>query len=98
MEENKVLNEVDEAVAEIDSTASMNDDKLKEAIEATLGRVRTQSMITGYRTACMTITQMIAPCFNQHLSYRDYERLIKQINTFCNKALEKQNNDENLAI
>ena len=50
MEENKVLPEVDEAVAEVDAPAPMSDDELKKAINDTLERVRTQNMILGYRT------------------------------------------------
>ena len=90
MEENKVLNEVDEAVAEVDSISDMNNDELKEAIDATLERIRTQAMIVGYRTACMTIMQMISGWHKPNCSHREYERIFKKLEEFCGKALKQE--------
>lgn len=96
MEENKNLPEVDEAVAEVD-TSGMDNNELKTAINETLERIRTQAMVLGYRTACMTIMQMLSPCFKQHLSYRDYERIVKQVNAFCAKGLKQPEKTEEVA-
>jgi len=96
MEENKNINEVDEAVAEVDETIPMNDDELKEAINGTLERIRTQNMILGYRTACMTIMQMISGWHKPNCSHREYERIFKKVEEFCGKALkqEEKNTEE----
>ena len=90
MEENKVLPEVDEAVAAVDETTPMSNDELKEAIDATLERIRTQAMIVGYRTACMTIMQMISGWHKPNCSHREYERIFKKLEEFCGKALKQE--------
>ena len=92
MEENKVLPEVDEAVAEVDDVSGMSTEELKEAIDGTLERVRTQAMILGYRTACMTIIQMISGWHKPNCSHREYERIFKKLEEFCNKALKRPEN------
>jgi hypothetical protein len=90
MEENKVLPEVDEAVAEVDETVPMSNDELKEAIDGTVQRIRTQAMILGYRTACMTIMQMISGWHKPNCSHREYERIFKKLEEFCGKALKQE--------
>ena len=87
MEENKVLSEVDEAIADVDD---MSNDELKKAIDGTLSRIRTQSMIVGYRTACMTIMQLISGWHKPNCSHREYERIFKKVEEFCNKALKQE--------
>ena len=96
MEENKIVPEVDEAVAEVDTASSMDDDKLKKAIDDTLSRIRTQSMVLGYRTACMTIMQLMSGWQKPNCSHREYERIFKKIEEFCGKALnhEEKNVEE----
>ena len=93
MEENKILPEVDEAIAEVDETTPMSDDELKEAIDATLERIRTQNMIIGYRTACMTIMQMISGWRKPNCSHREYQRIFKKLEEFCGKALKQEENN-----
>lgn len=97
MEENKVLNEVDEAVAEVDETSAMSNDELKEAIDTTLERIRNQAMILGYRTACMTIMQMISGWHQPNCSHREYERIFKKVEEFCGKALKQAETSTNEA-
>lgn len=95
MEENKTLNEVDEAVADVD-TSAMTSEEFKEAISETLDKIRNNSMILGYRTACMTIMQLIAPWHKPNCSHREYERIFKKVEEFCGKALNqsKKNTEE----
>ena len=93
MEDNKIINEVEEAVSEVD-TSSMTTEDLKEAVKDTLDRVRNQAMIAGYRVACTTIMQMIAGWRTPGASKRDYERIFKRIEEFFGKALKQ---DENTA-
>ena len=92
MEENKILSEVDEAVADVDETAPMNNEELKQAIDGTLQRIRTQSMLLGYRTACMTIMQMISGWRKPNCSHREYERIFKKLEEFCGKVLKQEEN------
>lgn len=97
MEENTNLNEINEAVAEVDEKPVMNDEKLKELVDETLSTVRNQAMILGYRVACQTVLQIIAPWRNQHSSHNDYKRLFKKVEEFCGKALRQPEKDTEVA-
>ena len=87
MDENN-LNEVEEAVSEVD-TSSMSNDELKEAVDKTLAKVRTDAMMLGFRDACTSMMQIIAPWRKKNCSHREYERIFKKLETFCGKALEQ---------
>lgn len=89
MEENKNLNnEIDEAVAGIDPS-EMSQEEIKKAIGDFLTKERGQSMILGYRVACQTVLQMIAPWHKPNCSHREYERIFKKLEEFCGKALKR---------
>lgn len=88
MDENKNLNEVDEAVEAVD-TSEMSNEELKKAIGDYLSKERRKSMILGYRVACQTILQMIAPWRQPNCSHREYERIFKKLEEFCGKALKQ---------
>lgn len=88
MEENKNLNEVDEAVAEVDST-SMNDEELKTAITKQLEKIRNDNIIVGFRVACQTVMDLIAPWHQPNCSKRKYERIFKKLEEFCLKGLKR---------
>lgn len=95
MEKNVSLNEVEETTTEInESVKSMDNDELKTAIQDTLTRIRTQSITIGFRTACMSIMQIIAPWHQKNCSHREYERIFKKLEEFCNKALKQQEQSE----
>lgn len=89
MEENMRVNEVDEAVEAVD-TSAMNNDELKGAINQTLEKVRNQGIVIGYRVACQTILQMIAQWRQPNCSHREYERIFKKVEEFCGKALKQE--------
>lgn len=91
MEENMNLNEVNEAVASVD-TSAMNNDELKSAINKTLEKIRNQGIIIGYRVACTTIMQLIEPWHQPNCSHREYERIFKKLEEFCGKALKQDEN------
>lgn len=91
MDENKILNEVEEVASEVD-TSTMTAEDLKTAVKDTLDRVRNQAMILGYRVACTTIMQMIAGWHAPGASKREYERIFKRVEEFCNKALKQDDN------
>lgn len=93
MEENKNLNnEIDEAVAGIDPS-EMSQEEIKKAIGDFLTKERGQSMILGYRVACQTVLQMIAPWHKPNCSHREYERIFKRLEEFCGKALKRDDNE-----
>ena len=87
MEENN-LNEVEEAVSEVD-TSAMTNNELKEAVDKTLQKVRNDAMTLGFRVACSTIMQTIAPWRQKNCSHREYERIFKKVEEFCGKALKQ---------
>ena len=88
MDENMNLNEVDEAVEAVD-TSAMSNEELKKAVGDYLTNERNKSMILGYRVACQMILQMIAPWRKKGCSYRDHERIFKQVEEWCGKALKQ---------
>lgn len=88
MEENKNLNEVEEAVEAVDAS-EMSNEELKKAVGNYLTKERSKSMILGYRVACQTILQMIAPWRQPNCSHREYGRIFKKLEEFCGKALKQ---------
>ena len=88
MEENKNFNEVDEAVADVD-TPEMSQEELKKAMGEFITKERGNAMILGYRVACQTVLQMIAPWHQKNCSHREYERIFKRLEEFCGKALKQ---------
>jgi len=91
MEENKNV-EIDEAVAEVDTT-EMSHEELKKAMGDFLTKERGQAMILGYRTACLTIMKMISGWHKPNCSHREYERIFKKVEEFCSKALKQDEKD-----
>lgn len=92
MEETKITNEIDEAVAAIDPS-EMSQEEIKKAIGDFLTKERGQSMILGYRVACQTVLQMIVPWRNPNCSFREHERIFKKLEEFCGKALKRDDNE-----
>ena len=88
MEENK--NPIEEQ-----ETPTMNDDELKGAIEEQLSKIRSQSMILGFRVACSTISDKIN-AFERipgSKSNNDHKRLIKDIKKFVEQGLARKMNE-----
>ena len=88
MEENK--NPIEEQEA-----PTMNDDELKGAIEEQLSKIRSQSMILGFRVACSTIRDKIN-AFERtpgSKSNNDHKRLIKDIKKFVEQGLARKMNE-----
>ena len=92
MEETKNLNEVDEALSDVDS-AEMSQEELKKAMGEFLTKERGQAMILGYRTCCQAVLQLIAPWRQKNCSHREYERIFKRVEEFCGKALKQDENE-----
>ena len=74
---------------------TMNDDELKGAIEEQLSKIRSQSMILGFRVACQTILDKIAKFERTpgSKSNNDHKRLIKEIKQFVEKGLARKMNE-----
>ena len=93
MEDNKNINEVEEAVAEVDS-AHVNEDLLKEAVKEQFDKVRTQAMLLGAQVICKNILDKIT-VFDRtpgNKSNNDHKRLIKDIKKFCEIGLSRKVN------
>lgn len=88
MDENENLTEVEETVAEVDDK-SMDDDALKEAITKQLEKIRNENIIVGFRVACQSVMDLIAPWHQPNCSKREYERIFKKLEEFCSKGLKK---------
>jgi len=95
MEENKELDEqmslFEDEVAETDAP---NHDELKEAIEETLNKVRTQSMLLGAQSMCQVISNKIYAFERKpgSKSTNDYKRLVKDIKNFVEIGLSRKVN------
>ena len=85
---------------EVEETESsgMNNDELKNAIEAQMSKLRNQSMSLGFQVSCSSILQKIEVVKKKpgKKSYRDYERLIDDIQKFCETALSKKDEAETI--
>lgn len=85
MEENKMVGQQEESVQK---------DELKEAIEQTMDKIRTQSMLLGAQAMCQTILNKIYAfeSSNSKKSANDYKRCIKDIKKFCEVGLSRKVN------
>ena len=69
-----------------------NNDELKAAIEAQMSKIRSQSMVVGFRVACQTILDKIS-AFERSpgtKSNNDHKRLIKEIKKFVETGLSRK--------
>lgn len=75
-------------------TSKMSNDELKEAIENQMRNLRRQSILVGAQTACNVILQKIYThkAKQGKKTYRDYERLIKEIQEFCETGVSRKIN------
>jgi hypothetical protein len=73
----------------------LDDDTLKDAIEEQLSKIRTQSMILGFRVACQTVLDKIS-AFERapgSKSNNDHKRIIKDIKKFAETGLSRKMNE-----
>lgn len=97
MEENNIMNEVEEAVSEVD-TSSMTNDELKKAVDETLSKVRNDAMILGFRVACTSVMQIVSDWRKPNCSHREYERIFKKVEKFCSKAMEQNEDSPEITV
>lgn len=71
-------------------------DELKEAIEATMSRLRRQSMLLGFQVACQTVLDKISAFERKpgSKSNNDHKRLIKDIKQFVEQGLSRKVNTD----
>lgn len=69
-------------------------DELTKAVEAQMDKLRRQSILLGAQAICSTILQKITLTMRKpgKKSYRDYERLIKDISDFCTTGMSRKVN------
>lgn len=91
MEENNIM---EQAALQAEETVN-NEDELKKAVEEQMSKLRTQSMLLGAQSACSVVLKKIATAQSKgKMSYRDCERLIKDIATFCRIGLSRKVNSD----
>ena len=70
-------------------------DELKDAIEEQLSKIRSQSIVVGFRVACQTVLDKIS-AFERSpgtKSNNDHKRLIKEIKKFVETGLSRKTNE-----
>ncbi len=96
MDETKTNVELEEENLEGQSedVSSMGNDELKNAIEEQMRNLRRQSMLIGAQTACRVILEKLHKYYSKpgKKTYRDYERLFKEIKDFCEVGVSRKIN------
>ena len=70
----------------------MDNDELKEAVEAQMRKIHNQGMVIGFQTACHTMLDKIY-AFDRiegKKTANDYKRLVKDIREFCNVGVSRK--------
>ena len=95
MEENNIVEQ------EAMSADDMSNDELKKAVEEQMQRIRRQNILLGAQSICKVILDKI---YKHNMkpgkkTYRDYERLIKDISAFCETGMSRKiNNDGTVSV
>lgn len=90
-------NEIIEAEEmDIKTPTETEKDDLTKAIEETMEKIRTQSMLLGAQAMCSVVLQKITVAMNQpgKRSLNDYRRLVKDIEDFCTTGLSRKVNPD----
>lgn len=96
MDENKINTALENESLEMvdDANSTVNNDELTKAVEEQMSKLRTQSMLLGAQTMCRVILQKIYNTQSKpgKKSYRDLERLIDDVKSFCETGVSRQVN------
>lgn len=74
----------------------MNDeeqgDEFKKKVEDVVEKIRTQALLLGARSMCVTIANMIDADINKpgKRTMADMRRLVKKVRDFCQKAIDRE--------
>lgn len=85
----------EESLELVDKPASeMSNDQLKEAISQQMDKLRRQNLLLGAQSMCRVILNKI---YEHQVkpgkkTYRDYERLVNDIQKFCETGLSRKVN------
>lgn len=84
----------EESLEMVDEQPKMSNDELKKAIDEQMSNLRRQSILIGAQTACSVILQKIYTASSKpgKKSYRDLERLIVDIQKFCETGVSRKIN------
>lgn len=83
----------EESLELVDEPASkMGNDELKQAIEERMTQLRRQSMLLGAQAMCRVVLNKIYEHQTKpgKKTYRDYERLVNDIQQFCETGLSRK--------
>ena len=74
----------------------MENDELKEAIEAQLSKIRRQSMLLDSQVILKTVLDKIVVAMNKpgKRTLNDYRRLVKDLESFCKTGLSRKVNTD----
>ena len=87
MEENNIMEQ------EATQTEVEKNEEFEKLVEEQMSKLRTQSMLLGAQSACSVVMQKIVNAKSKgKMSYRDCERLIKEIVEFCQIGLSRKVN------
>ena len=91
MDENTNIELEEESLDIVGTSAQNNDDELKKAVEEQLSILRRQNMLLGSQAICQVILQKIYAHNKKpgKKSYRDCERLIAEIQRFCEVGISR---------
>ena len=78
------------------NTEDMSNDELRKAVESQVQMVRRQNLLIGAQSMCKVILEKI---YSHQMkpgkkTYRDYERLVKDIQGFCETGLSRKLSDD----
>ena len=99
MDENNINVELEEesleAVDDGENTP-VEKDKLTQVIEEQMGKLHRQAMLMGAQAMCSTILSKIVVVKQKpgKKTYRDYERLVNDIEQFCTTGLSRKVNTD----
>ena len=98
MDENQTNVELEQESLEMvdEAAVPMEKDELTKAIEEQMNKLRTQSMLLGAQSMCKVILDKIyaAKAKQGKTSYRDLERLIADIQKFCETGISRKVNTD----
>ena len=83
--------------AELDNQVNQEaKDELREAVEETLSKIRTQNMLLGAQAVCKMVLDKIYAFESSYgkKSTNDYKRCIKEVKRFCEVGLSRKVNTD----
>lgn len=88
MDENNIV--VNEDTTNEGTTTNNVENEFKSKVEGVVEQIRTQALLLGARSMCVTIANMIDGDINKpgKRTMADMRRIIKKVRDFCQKAID----------